>query len=135
MKNGFVITAPITKIDDDTRTIEGVATAEVLDAQGEIVDYATAKAVIAGTWPGNLREMHKAEAVGTGVVIDCDDAAKVIRIRGTVSKGAPNTWEKVKDGTLKMFSIGGAARERVAEKMADGQAAVRLFMKSCHEIS
>ena len=134
MKNSFRISAAITKIDEESRTIEGVATAEVLDKQGEIVDYEAAKAAITGTWPGNLREMHKAEAVGTGVVVACDDATKTIRIRATISKGAPNTWEKVKDGTLKMFSIGGQARERIAEKVGDVMAR-RMFLGSCHEIS
>lgn len=134
MKNRFSLAIPITKVDDDTRTIEGVATAEVVDKQGEIVDYTTAKSIIAGTWPGNLREMHQPQAVGTGVIVECNDAEKVIKIRGTVSKGAPHTWEKVKDGTLKFFSIGGLAAKRVAEKLGD-QTVKRLFLESVHEIS
>lgn len=61
-----------------TRTIEGIATAEVLDKQGEIVDYETTKAVMQETWPGNFREMHKAEAVGNGSIVSFDDIAKTI---------------------------------------------------------
>jgi hypothetical protein len=41
----------------------------------------------------------------------CDDAARKIYVRLRISKGAPDTWEKVKDGTLRGASIGAAGVE------------------------
>lgn len=134
MSERFRKSFAITKFDEATRRIEGIATAEILDAHGEVVDYETAKAVIAATWPGNFREMHKAEAVGNGSVLSFDDATKTITVGGIVSEGAPNTWAKVKDGTLKMFSIGGRAKERRTEKLGD-KIVKRLFLESIDEIS
>jgi hypothetical protein len=131
----FVFSVPFAKVDKEKRLVSGVATAENLDKQGEIVDYETAKKFFTNDalWPGNIREMHKAEAVGTAVDVECDDANKVISITARISKGAPNTWEKVQDGTLKMFSIGGSGK-RVAEKV-DGKMAKRLFLEQLAEVS
>ncbi len=128
---------PITKVDAEKRLVSGVATAENVDKLGEIVDYETAKKFFTNPelWPGNIREMHKPEAVGTAVEVECDDANKVISVTARVSKGAPNTWEKVLDGTLKMFSIGGSGK-RVIEKIGDaGKTAKRLFLEQLVEVS
>jgi hypothetical protein len=130
----FSLPATITKIDEDKRTVYGVATAEVLDSHGEIVDYDTAKACVLNGYAGNIREMHQLIAAGSAVSIECDDDAREIRLAARISKGAEPTWQKVLDGTLKMFSIGGRARERRAEKVGDVVAS-RLIMDAIHEIS
>ncbi len=57
-------------------------------------------------WAGNVREMHNRVAVGRRVAVRHDDAARRIYVRIRVSKGAQDTWEKVKDGTLAGASIG-----------------------------
>ena len=125
---------PVVKVDKDKRLVRGVGTGEILDAQGEVVDYQTAKDVIQKTWPGNVREMHQPKAVGHATEVVFDDAEKQIVVESYVSKGAPDTWEKCLDGTLRMYSIGGKAKERRAEKMGDA-IVHRLFLDRIDEIS
>ena len=121
------------KVDKAKREIEGVATQEVTDVHGEIVDYESMKAVLAD-WPGNIREMHQAKAVGKALEVICDDANKAVVVRSRISKGAPDTWEKVLDGTLSMYSIGGKGVLKT-QKNADGQDEKRIFMTKLIETS
>lgn len=133
MDQTFRLHVPILKVDAEKRLIRGVATAEVLDSDGELVDYDAAKAAFQA-WKGNIREMHQPKAVGKSVEIECDDDARAITVTAYISKGAQDTWEKVKDGTLSMFSIGGKARARTAEKLGDA-IATRMFVGAIHELS
>lgn len=97
---------PISKVDPQSRTVEGVATDESIDSHGEILDYAGSKAAFAA-WEKNIREMHQPIACGRAVSIQCDDAAKSIAIKARISRGAEDTWQKVLDKTLRCFSVGG----------------------------
>ncbi len=103
------LTLPVTKVDQANWLVTGVVTDETRDHQGEIVDYDTAKALFtdADHWPGNIREMHRAEAVGKRVSVECDDVTKTISLTAKVSKGAPQTWAKVLDrtGIKDIFSL------------------------------
>jgi hypothetical protein len=123
---------PIMKVDKEKREIVGVATAEILDVQGEIVDYATAKSAFE-KWRGNIREMHQPKAVGKKVSVDFDDANKQIIVTSYISKGAADTWEKICDGTLSDYSIG-AMGVRKAEKNGD-QAVSRVYLTRMGELS
>lgn len=98
--------APFVRRDDAKWEVEGVLTSEAIDTYGTIFDYESAKRAVA-EWAGNVREQHDIrKAVGRRVEYDCDDANKLVRLRVRVSKGAPDTWAKVCDGTLTGFSIG-----------------------------
>lgn len=110
-----IMTLPIVKVDKQKREIVGVATSEIVDTQGEILQYPGSKKAF-GDWVGNIREMHQPKAVGRGVGVSFDDAKKRIIVRARVSKGAPDTWEKVLDGTLSHYSVGGMRVE--TEKVA-----------------
>jgi hypothetical protein len=123
----------IAKVDPETREVEGIATQEVLDAHNQVVDHASMKACLS-TWPGNIREMHQAKAVGRAVFAKTDDEQRATILRARVSKGAPDTWEKVLDGTLSAFSIGGTGKV-ITEKGADGHEVGRIFMQKLTEIS
>ncbi len=118
----FTVPFAITKFDPETRIVEGVATSETEDKQGDVVDYKGSKTAFSD-WVGNIREMHKNEAVGTRISQDFDDANRSITVRAYISRGAPNTWEKIVDGTLKGYSIGGKALETHKEviKSQDGE--------------
>jgi hypothetical protein len=122
----------VEKVDKDKRLVRGRATAEVLDAHGEVVDYETAKAAFA-TWKGNIREMHQPIAVGKAVDIECVDATREIFVTAYVSKGAPATWEKVLDGTLSEYSIG--ARAIAKTEKFDGKPATKLYLTKVNETS
>ncbi len=96
--------APITRIDPKEWLIEGQATDDNIDSYGTIFDYESSKKAFE-KWRGNVREMHKNEAVGRAVEWYPDDDNRAIILRARISKGAPNTWEKICDGTLNGFSI------------------------------
>lgn len=106
----FSFTIPIVKVDKEKREVYGVATAEQLDSQGEVMEYSGSVDAFKG-WAGNIREMHQPKAVGRKVEVEYDDAKKQIMVRARVSKGAQDTWEKVLDGTLRCYSVGGRREE------------------------
>lgn len=126
------LTIPILKVDKDKRIIRGVATAECLDAHGEVVDYDTAKKCFSA-WKGNIREMHQPIAVGSAVKVEFDDANKQVIVESYISKGAEDTWLKILDGTLKDYSIGARALKK-SEKVGNGTQ-TRLLLQSMGELS
>ena len=118
--NTFRVSFPIEMIKKEERIVTGVATADNIDSSGDILEFgASTKAFKA--WRGNIREMHAPVAVGKAIdyeAIDLEiDGAlhKGMRLSAFVSKGAQSTWEKVLDGTLAAFSVGG----RILEKNID----------------
>ena len=123
---------PITKVDEEKRLVKGVATGELLDAHGQVVDYDSAKKCMEA-WKGNIREMHQPIAAGRAVAIEFDDVAKEITVTAYISKGAADTWAKILDGTLRDYSIGGKAIKKT-EKVA-GKDVERLIMQSIGELS
>jgi archaellum component FlaC len=105
---------PIGKVDQDRRIVSGFATLDNVDKQNDIV---TTEASLEAfrKFRGNLREMHQPSAVGKIVSFKEDryfepESRKFysgVYVSAYVSKGAQDTWEKVLDGTLTGFSIGG----------------------------
>lgn len=96
---------PIMRIDPDKWTVEGQATSDAIDSYGTIFDYESSKRAF-NAWRGNLREMHQLKAVGHALEITPHDETRTISVKAFVSKGSPDTWAKVLDGTLTGFSIG-----------------------------
>jgi hypothetical protein len=117
--NSLRLSMPIAKIDKERRTVSGFATLDNLDKQGDIVpSEASVKAF--EKFRGNIREMHDdKKAVGKLVSFKEDSfydqetgkLYKGVFVSAYVSKGAQDTWEKVLDGTLTGFSIGGSVKE------------------------
>lgn len=105
---------PITKIDKEKRTVSGFATLDNIDRHGDIVTAEASEKAFA-RFRGNLREMHAPIAVGKVLSFHPEDyfdkesgkTYKGIYVQTYVSKGAQDTWEKVLDGTMTGFSIGG----------------------------
>lgn len=109
------LAVPFVKVDKQKRTVSGFATLDNIDKHGDIVD--TQASMNAFTrFRGNIREMHQPIAVGKVVSFrqeDFYDKKTQKNYSGVfvdvyVSKGAQDTWEKVLDGTLSGFSIGGS---------------------------
>jgi hypothetical protein len=99
--------APIMRIDKEKREVIGAATAEVKDAYRTVIGYEASKDALT-RWRGNIREMHDStKAVGRALEVKPDPDNRRIIVRATISKGAEDTWQKVLDGTLTGFSIGG----------------------------
>lgn len=97
------------KLEDGRLLIEGVATSEALDCQGDILDFEGSKRAFE-KWRGNLREAHDPKKpVGRAIEVIPDDVSKSIAVRAFISAGAQDTQAKCLDGTLAMFSVGGGA--------------------------
>ena len=105
---------PIAKVDKEKRTVSGFATLDNIDRHGDIVTPDASEKAFA-RFRGNLREMHQPVAVGKVVSFttkefldpDTNKTYKGVYVDAYVSKGAEDTWQKVLDGTLTGFSIGG----------------------------
>jgi len=112
--NDISLSVPFTKVNREKRTVSGFATLDNVDQTGDVV---TAEASVKAfeKFRGNIREMHGSLAVGKMVSFSpetfYDPASKEfyngVYVTAYVSKGAQDTWEKVLDGTLSGFSIGG----------------------------
>jgi hypothetical protein len=114
----FNLSFPIEMIKKEQRIISGIATADNIDKSGDIVEFEASLEAFKN-WGGNIREMHAPIAVGKAVnyepvvVKDAEgNEYNAIRVDAYISKGAQNTWEKILDGTLKAFSIGGKILEK-----------------------
>jgi len=112
------LSIPFTKVNRENRTVSGFATLDNVDQTGDVV---TAEASIKAfeKFRGNLREMHQSIAVGKVVSFKpetyYDQKSQTfyngVYVTSYISKGAQDTWEKVLDGTLSGFSIGGKIKE------------------------
>jgi len=105
---------PFSKVDENRRTVSGFASLDNIDKQDDIVTAEASMEAFA-KFRGNIREMHQPLAVGKMVSFKADkyfdpETKKFyngVYVSAYVSKGAQDTWEKVLDGTLQGFSIGG----------------------------
>ena len=125
----FNISFPIDMIKKEQRIVSGIATADNIDKSNDIVDFEASKEAFAN-WGGNIREMHAPIAVGKAVkyepvtITDKDgNTYNAFKVEAYISKGAEDTWQKVLDGTLRSFSIGGKVikKEEMADKMYNGR--------------
>ena len=116
--NDIALSVPFTKVNREKRTVSGFATLDNVDQTGDVV---TAEASLKAfeSFRGNIREMHGSNAVGKMVSFKpetfYDPKAKEfyngVYVDAYISKGAQDTWEKILDGTLQGFSIGGKISE------------------------
>jgi hypothetical protein len=105
---------PFSKVDQERRIVSGFATLDNVDKQADIVTTEASLKAFA-KFRGNIREMHQPISVGKMVNFKEDryfdpESKKFysgVFVSAYISKGAQNTWEKVLDGTLSGFSIGG----------------------------
>jgi len=108
------LSMPFSKVDKERRTVSGFASLDNIDKQNDIVTAEASMEAFA-KFRGNIREMHQPLAVGKMVDFKAEkyfdpETKKFyngVFVSAYVSKGAQDTWEKVLDGTLAGFSIGG----------------------------
>jgi len=112
--NDVRLSMPFSKVDRERRIVSGFATLDNVDRQADIVTSEASMSAFS-KFRGNIREMHQPVAVGKMVSFKEDkyfdpESKKFysgVYVSAYVSKGAQDTWEKVLDGTLSGFSIGG----------------------------
>lgn len=131
--DSFVIGVPIQKVNAKTRTVAGYATCDSVDGARDIVDFEASKKAFS-KWAGNIREMHNKKAVGKAVgwepstVSGADgENYNAIWVEAKISKGAEDTWQKVLDGTLSGFSVGGTVNEKERELSKVGDEEVPVW--------
>ncbi len=108
------LSMPFSKVDKEKRIVSGFATLDNIDKQADIVTTDASLKAFA-KFRGNIREMHQPISVGKMVNFKEDkyfdpETKKFytgVYVSAYISKGAQDTWEKVLDGTLSGFSIGG----------------------------
>ena len=110
----FKVFMPITKIDEEKRTISGYASTPKKDSDGEIVTLQAIKDALPDymQW-GNIREMHKLSAVGVAHEANIDKQGLFI----TAQIVDDVAWEKCKNKVYKGFSIGGRKLDKEGNKI------------------
>lgn len=112
------LSMPFSKVDQERRIVSGFATLDNVDRQADIVTTDASLKAFA-KFRGNIREMHQPISVGKMIAFKEDkyfdpETKKFysgVYVSAYISKGAQNTWEKVLDGTLSGFSIGGRMKK------------------------
>jgi hypothetical protein len=112
--DNVTLSMPFSKVDKERRIVSGFATLDNIDRQNDIVTTDASMNAFK-KFRGNIREMHQPLAVGKMLSFKEDkffdpETKKFysgIFVQTYISKGAQDTWEKVLDGTLSAFSIGG----------------------------
>jgi hypothetical protein len=128
------LSMPIAKVDKERRIVSGFATLDNIDQHGDIVSSEASQKAFE-RFRGNIREMHQPLAVGKMVsfrkekLFDKDSGKEYsgVFVNAYVSKGAQDTWEKVLDGTLSGFSIGGNITKAVDEYNATLEKSIRVI--------
>lgn len=120
---------PLCKVAEDKQEAEGIFTAEVIDSDNEIADYAFQskqikawademfqKTSAAGQEPslGNIRLQHTSQPVGKVLSYNDDDEAKTVG--GNTYIQDANTWQMIQKGILTGFSFGGHYLWRKCDK-------------------
>lgn len=139
----------IAKLDQEHRIVEGFASTEALDSQGDVVDADAIKGALPDymQW-ANLREMHigpdgEQEVAAVGTVLKAEVIDGDVEVDGQVYHNPlhiiakvvdDDAWNKVKEGVYKGFSIGGKILKAVREQL-EGQTIRRIVKLLLFEIS
>ncbi len=123
-ENRVSLSVPIAKVDKENRLVSGFATLDNIDTSDDVVTAEASQSAFSA-FRGNIREMHQPIAAGRMVDFQEDEFYhdgefyRGIFVTAYVSKGAQDTWEKVLDGTLSGFSIGGNITEQETKFVKD----------------
>ena len=141
--SSFTKFATFEKASPDQQIVVGYASSERVDGQNDIVDPEALNQALGDymQW-ANLREMHQPKAVGKVLsatpirgTIQLKDGSKLTNpLRIICQIIDKDTWEKVKTGVLKGFSIGGKVLQAATNKM-NGKEVRRITGLQLHEIS
>lgn len=116
MPQDFKVFLPIAKVDKEKQTVSGYASTPTKDGDGEIVTLDAIRGALPDymAW-GNIREMHKLNAVGVAQEANIDTKGLFLTAK-IVDKAA---WEKCLAGVYKGFSIGGRKVDKVGNEITE----------------
>lgn len=118
--NNFNVFIPFNKVDEDERIVEGFASTEDLDSDGEIITKEAVGRAIPNFMSlpggGNLREMHQLSAVGKVPFVQQDKQGKTF-VRAKVVDD--NAWKKVKEKVYTGFSMGGTKLAQLGNRVTE----------------
>lgn len=130
------VTMPLQKVDKENRIVSGWATLDNIDTSDDVV-LSSASTEAFANFRGNIRLMH--QPIPAGKLVDFREDSYYdpktqkfyngIYVDVYISKGAPQVWEMVLDGTLTGFSIGGKVTETENHFAKDAGKPVRLIKK------
>ena len=141
--NSIKLSMPIAKVDKERRMVSGFATLDNIDKQSDIVPTDVSIKAFE-RFRGNLREMHMPIAVGRVMSFKSDKFYDKqedkfyngVYVDAYISKGAQDTWEKVLDGTLSGFSIGGSIKDTEDQYDPQMDKSIRVIKDyELHELS
>lgn len=125
---------PLQKVDKENRIVSGFATLDNIDTSDDIVLASASKAAF-DNFRGNIRLMH--QPIPAGKLVNFREEEYYdqktqkfyngIYVDVYVSKGAPDIWEMVLDGTLTGFSIGGQVTDQETQFVKDAGKPVRFI--------
>lgn len=95
--------------DDGTVLVEGIASSESVDSDGEVITSDAMRAALPDYMKfANIREMHQAKAAGVAVAAEVQSDGKTFLRAHIVDSEAV---KKIKAGVYKAFSIGGRVQK------------------------
>ncbi len=133
-EDNITIGVPFAKVDQENRIVSGFATLDNVDKHGDVVTSEASEKAFSN-FRGNVREQHLPIAAGKVVNFrhqefydtNTEKMYSGIYVDVYVSKGAPDTWEKVIDGTLTGFSIGGSITKAASQYVPDEDSTIRYI--------
>lgn len=137
------LSMPISKVDVEKRLVQGWASIDNIDQHRDLVDSEASRKAFS-EFRGNIREQHDEKKAAGRLVNFTEDTVydpkedkfyQGVYVTAYVSKGAQDTWEKVLDGTLSGFSIGGNVLEAQNDIDADGNPFRRVTKYLLTELS
>ena len=112
MNDSLNLYIPFDKKDSKERVVEGWASSEALDSQGEVVKCTAIEEALPDYMKfANIREMHQPSAVGKTLMAAVDRVKKALWIKVKVVDDV--AWKKVEAGVYNGFSIGGNIVEKI----------------------
>lgn len=116
--NDLNLYVQFSKKNDSEQIVEGYASTEDLDSQGEIVRFEAIKKALPDYMKfGNIREMHQHSAVGKAVKAIPDEQRRGLFLSAKIVDKV--AWEKVQAGVYNGFSIGGRVLKQVGNEIQD----------------
>ena len=102
--NYFLPFSKVEKNEDGSRTVQGYASTERLDLDGEVMSLDAVKSALPAYWEWrNVRLMHQPIPIGTAQEAGVDGKGLFVKSRIV----APEAVKLLDEGVLKGYSVGG----------------------------